>query len=266
MGSRGAQSRAVSVNQDNTLYGSQPGASCSLFLHLPKTAGTTLRNHVVENVSAVFTHYSNQDWLDFVYSRGLSNIDCFFGHFNYGTHSLLKHRGYDQIKTFTMLRNPIERVISAYYYHNALLPWKPCLQSGEGLCGEYENDMVKRLSGLAPPNGYDLQALNQRLPYATTNHEHLALAKENLTRLTTFGITEQFEASITLFNAIFGWQGLPEKQVNHRHKLAADRPRQSDLQTDVLDMIYEYNQLDLELYEYALSLFKAQSKLADQTG
>lgn len=121
--------------------------------------------------------------------------------------------------------------------------------------------MVKRLSGLAPPNGYDLHSLNQRIPYATTNRKHLVLAKENLSKLAAIGITEHFKASIMLFNSTSIWKGMPELVVTHRHKSASDRPKQSDLKAEVLNMVYEYNQFDLELYEHALRLLQSQSKL-----
>jgi len=232
-----------------------------VFLHLPKTAGSSLRDHIKANLNHGFMHYSKESWKALIRSKDMRSYDFFAGHFNYGFHKLLEKRRVCDMRQITMLRNPIERVISAYYYHGISKSWEDCIKSGKGLCGEYENDMVKRLSGLAPANGYDSRKLNKLIPYGSTSRYHLEHAKINLHKLSAIGIVEYFEESLQCFNAIFGWEGSNPIRVNDSRDMRNyQRPATLDMDPGIIALIYDYNRMDMELYNYAVRLFNQQSK------
>src|ERR1043165_8896095 len=90
-----------------------------IFLHVPKTAGTTL-NRLIEWEYPLFEMYSVDPVL-FRWSashlwrlpqRRLKRTRMFKGHMLFGLHEILP-----QPATYiTVLRDPIERVISAFYF------------------------------------------------------------------------------------------------------------------------------------------------------
>ena len=237
-------------------------AVCTPYQHLPKTAGTTMAGYVRQNVRNLY-FFRQGSWKSLSSQADLSHYGGFFGHFNYGFHNFLFDRKVHRTRQVTMLRDPIERVISAYYYHGIQRSWEDCLSSGAGLCGEYENDMVKRLCGGAQLNGFELRALRRRIPWGTTGQRHLEQAKENLRNMAAVGITEYLDASVRLFNRVLGWQGAPRRRVTHReggrHR---PRPRRNDIAPKTIELIRSYNRLDLELYNYALELFRRQARAA----
>src|ERR1041385_6430600 len=94
-------------------------AEAVIFLHVPKTAGTTL-NRLIEWEYPLFEMYSVDPVL-FRWSashlwrlpqRRLKRTRMFKGHMLFGLHEILP-----QPATYiTVLRYPIERVISAFYF------------------------------------------------------------------------------------------------------------------------------------------------------
>src|SRR5438477_7017615 len=90
-----------------------------IFLHVPKTAGTTL-NRLIEWEYPLFQMYS-VDPVFFRWSAArlrklskerLRKIRVFKGHMLFGLHEVLP-----QSATYiTVLRDPIERTLSAYYF------------------------------------------------------------------------------------------------------------------------------------------------------
>src|SRR6266496_250353 len=90
-----------------------------IFLHVPKTAGTTL-NRLIEWEYPLFEMYS----VDPVFFRlsaahlwqlpaqRLERTRMFKGHMLFGLHKILPQRA----TYITVLREPIDRVISAFYF------------------------------------------------------------------------------------------------------------------------------------------------------
>jgi len=90
-----------------------------LFLHIPKTAGTTLtsvlmRQYPPESIFEVYGLVPDQRIEEL---RALSPdrrraVQCVIGHFYFGLDALFDAPG----RYITMLRDPVERVISSYYH------------------------------------------------------------------------------------------------------------------------------------------------------
>ena len=90
-----------------------------LFLHIPKTAGTTLNSILDANFDSgsvldIYTEEQHQAVRDLTYNR-LAEYDLIRGH--------IFVQDYDEIldgpvpmRVFTFLRDPIERVISEYFF------------------------------------------------------------------------------------------------------------------------------------------------------
>lgn len=87
------------------------------FIHIPKTAGTSLRSAVFSakpDIEEVRPVYSAADYAALIGSGTPAAGTLFFGHFSFGFHHLLRD-GAPQYAT--VIRNPIERVISLYNHH-----------------------------------------------------------------------------------------------------------------------------------------------------
>ena len=91
--------------------------SLLIFLHIPKTGGTTLNSIFRKQFmrDKLFDHdnYQNKRMkLEDLTEEEKKQIQAIAGHYFYGIHHLFNKRA----TYFTMLRNPIDRVISSYYY------------------------------------------------------------------------------------------------------------------------------------------------------
>ena len=103
-------------------HGSHPTAETVIFLHVPKTAGTTL-NRLIEweypilqmySVDPVFSAWSRKH-LRKLSVRRLRQIRMLKGHMVFGMHEILPQPA----SYITVLRDPINRVLSAFYFmHN----------------------------------------------------------------------------------------------------------------------------------------------------
>jgi len=219
-----------------------------IFLHIPKTAGTTL-NRIIEwqySPFAIFTMdpyriRATAERLKQLPEARRRRLQVVRGHLSYGVHEFLP-QGATYI---TMLRDPVARVLSAYYFvlRRPLNPlhWKlkrerlgveDCLR----LFPDRQNLQCRFIAGVK-----DTVTGDERL---------LAIAKENLTRsFSVVGISERFEESLMLMATIFAW----EIPFYENCRVAKTRPQ---IDPGAVEMIRDYNRLDLELYEFGTGLFE----------
>lgn len=229
------------------------GQESLIFVHLPKCGGTTL-NRLIEweypptrifSIDPSFFRWSYRRLLKWPPKR-LSRMLVFQGHMPFGLHTRLQQPAI----YITVLRDPIDRGISEYYYalsrvvhpeHRKMkqLTFEEYIQATP-----YANVQTKLLAGQDP--GYDF--LSGDCTAAT-----LSQAKENLTKhFALVGLTERFEETLALAKVIFGWQVNNYASFN----VTKGRPRKDDVPAEFRRAIAERYQYDLELYEFAKQLFE----------
>jgi hypothetical protein len=231
-----------------------------IFVHLPRTAGTTLR-YIIErqyDSSGIVNLYESEfgEEVAAIPSRQLDRCYVIMGHFYFGLHTLLpKPSTY-----ITLLRDPVERVISHYYYagqapahyfHDAArkLSLKEFVEycsrcsneSGASLGYCSDNDQTRQLAGRCgvPSCG-------------RSSEELLSIAKKNLGEcFAVVGIAEEFDRSLILMKRILGWSNpfYTKQNVTRR------RAGKEDFAPEALKIIEAYNALDMELYRYGTNLF-----------
>jgi hypothetical protein len=219
-----------------------------IFLHIPKTAGTTL-NRIIEwqySPFAIFTMDPHRIRATAERFKRLPEarrrrLQVVRGHLFYGIHELLP-QGATYI---TMLREPVARLLSSYYFvlRRPLNPLHRKLKrQGLGvddcirLFPDRNNTQCRFIAGVK-----DVAIADERL---------LDMAKANLTKsFSVVGICERFEESLILISKTFGW----EVRFYENRRVSKTRPQ---IDPGVVEIIKEHNRLDLELYEFGKSLFE----------
>src|SRR5262249_17956336 len=219
-----------------------------IFLHIPKTAGTTL-NRIIEwqySPLAIFTMDPHRirataERFQRLPEARRRRFQVVRGHLFYGIHEFLP-QGATYI---TLLRDPVSRLLSSYYFvlrrplnplHRKLKKEGLSIEDCIRLFPDRNNTQCRFIAGVK-----DLASDDERL---------LEMAKENLIKsFSVVGICERFEESLVLISKTFGW----ELSIYENHKVAKSRPK---VDPQLAEVIREYNRLDVELYEFGKELFE----------
>jgi hypothetical protein len=228
-----------------------------IFIHLPKAGGTTLMGAIIARYRAGrgfrFTGLqSRTEEFKALPPEERAKFDIVHGHVHFGIHKWLP----DPAIYATMLRDPVDRIISHYYFvkaspehylHDLLQSHRWSLEqyATEGVNWETDNDQVRWLT----------EAEHSQVPLGQVSRSLLEEAKWNLQNaMTAFGLVERFDESLECFRRSFGWPDLTCERVKN---VNTERPR-SPLPQRTIDAIRRTNRWDVELYEFACELFERQ--------
>ncbi|MGN7297441.1 sulfotransferase family 2 domain-containing protein [Ferdinandcohnia sp. SAFN-114] len=213
-----------------------------IHLHMPKTGGTTLKKILKKNYpkDKSFDVYETQSELDSILKAVASKKPVLIqGHLPFGIHSYFS----SNCTYITLLRDPVNRVISEYYFIRSI-PWHE------------QYHMVKNLTL------EEFQQLPQKQNIQTHlilgNHrkgpiqnKEIEIAKEILkNHFAVVGITEMFNESLFLMAKKFGWKNTHYKKAN----ITKNKPSIEQIAFTTIEAIRENNQMDIEIYEYGKQL------------
>lgn len=141
-------------------------------------------------------------------------------------------------ESITVLRHPIERLVSFYFYVRRRGPEHALFRYASGSFADFaasdyyelHNDMTRQLSGREP------------------DAEALGVAKHNLVHeLTAFGTDDRFDESLLLFKRALDWRTIHYRRENVTER----RPTLQDMDAAALRVLERNNDLDLELWSVA---------------
>ena len=251
----------------------------AIFLHIPKTAGTTLRDLIRRQYGpdeclllrprqhhrAEYFRYLNGEGplppmnpegpareyllkLAELAPERLARLRMVMGHLWFGVHEGLPGPS----SYLTILRDPIERVLSMYQQRVV----GQSLERGLGLTVEewarserdldMDNEQTRRLASHPPGiNGLTASATPAMFDSAVANlREQFAVV----------GSTERFDLSLLAMGRTFGWRKLAYLPA----RVSSGRPRAENLPDDVLALLRRHNEYDLELQRVGRDLLDEQ--------
>jgi hypothetical protein len=230
--------------------------SSLIFLHIPKTAGSTF--HMIlnsrfsesETQNLFGSRYSEPEIAQFINApaEAKKHIRLLKGHMPFGLHQYLP--GHSQY--ISVLRDPVERVISQYYYikKNVHNPLHEQVEKGgmsiaefvsSGIAVGMNNGQCRFLNG-------DLDEFN----FDTCDVSLFENVKKHIDeQFIWLGITERFDESILLLSILMGW----EKQPHYiRENISKTRKSRAEISAGDIEVIKRYNEFDMQLYQYANEL------------
>ncbi len=236
----------------------------AVFIHIQKTAGTSIvdmaRQHYQQK--NIISHgdylegvshfpFTRDFWINEHIISSFRNIPFLSGHFGYEFASLFMRERY----TFTFLRDPIERILSFYYFCRTRNPnefeiYKLCqqlslneflkmgLEQREIQFFIWNNQVWQLACGFGNLENRDLSS------FGTT--ELLDLAIKHLEDFSYIGLTETFEQDRDKILADLGIVLPKEKIVSNVNPL---RPTRGDLPRSTLKLLDQLTLLDQILYQ-----------------
>ena len=250
------------------------------FLHIPKTAGLTLRELIWRQYGRNETfiptrtgrdqHRRRDDYLRWIEEGGerpparnrlrtdpqverlatlsperLAQLRVVMGHLWFGIHEAIP----GPHTYLTLLRDPIDRVLSTYHHratrHGLAMSVEDYVRSERDT--RMDNAQTRRLATASRSDARDGPVTPEMFDSAVRNlGEHFSVV----------GLTERFDLSVLAMARTFGWRRLGYVAYN----VSRGRPRAEDLPGDVLAILRRHSEYDLELLRIARTLLDRQVK------
>lgn len=217
--------------------------SALVFLHIQKTAGTSLQQMLTESFGAKNVFTSVEDTLHLHCPGELSTYSVFSGHFNYDS---LRYIPRANPSVITFVRDPKQRLLSLYYHWRSHEPTHPNYKYGPHLANQmtlsqfFGSDRVVEKMAFGVWNhmtwvimGQDQWTTwySQLYPHSKApsrqfvDNEIRPLIRQRLDRLFHVGLQEDFENSVAALFAKLNRPVPTPRKENVTDRLGADDSR-----------------------------------------
>ena len=258
------------------------------FVHIPRTGGGSLSTAISQNYSRLQgpgNYQRNPEKTrDAVARLGSEGVRKAIGdHVPYGLY--VRHLP-DDTRYITVLREPVDRVLSHYHFHaqagsrpdqgarKLRTTWQSLLnmERVEREGGEQEEQIV-----LDPETDTSLEeGLRRKIPiydnfmtrflwggeslFGELPPDALERAKENISKFWFVGFRERLDDSIILLGRKLGVGLMP---YGTRH-VSQKRPPLEETSEELRELVAEHNAMDVELYRFAREQFESTAPAPDE--
>lgn len=267
-----------------------------LFMHLPKTGGSTLSKYIYTQFDTKSKSASREDndELKRFYNDGAyhypigffkgppsetepylgclnhADLRAVLGHFSFGIHKRISSPS----TYITIIRHPVDRIISLYYHlysQQCLRPsmtlerficdcpadgWDVRLRDWHPVATDSNEEQVRHYTRAIVDNDQTRRIAGIEPGFGDCTEDLLAKAKQNLSR--HFSVVGLTERFDESLVLLKKTIGW-SKEVNYLPLLVnSSRPRSADIDSRVFAKIVENNNLDMQLYDFASSLLDQQ--------
>lgn len=215
-----------------------------VFIHVPKTAGTSVRRIFKDWFGdGLIEHYHRgavPDVIDLNERHSRTAPVCLYGHFNRERGFGLEGRYDGQRQFVTILRDPLEKVLSAYFYVQRRATEKSA--SGEPLSMIEQQTLDMRVSEYLRETRHSYL---KHFPVPVTENNYKAVIEDYFIAI---GITEELERSMHWIAACLGRPEpiIPRLNVTPRNNGYA----QVDISEEDRAIFAQNHALEFAVYEY----------------
>lgn len=247
-----------------------------IFMHLPKTGGMSMFTAFTAlwrtAIADLYNVSSRNPQIAIQATQNPGNI-LYCGHYSFGLHEWLDRPAYYA----SVLREPVNRIVSLYHFLQPNLTWyKSLLQQAGGdieklradkRLSDYYFDFLPCLSGeltaanfFASPsaeldNGMVRRFSGYGLNPSPCPETALEQARLNIERyFSVVGLLERYPETLELMSRTFGLPALKENHVNKNHS----KEHKAPLDDAIMQQIRDMNRLDTALYDWVSARFDAQ--------
>jgi hypothetical protein len=228
----------------------------AIYIHIPKTGGSTLQgiiNRQYKN-KEIFNVRNDRETKNYIElnEEQKKQIKILKGHMAFGHHKSFPNP--NDVSYFTLLRDPVKRVISNYYFilerpshrlHNEIAQNNYSLKDyvTSGIALNTENAQIRLLSN------------NIYTPHNECTKQMLKNVKANVEKhFSVVGINEMYDETIVMLQKYYNWK-IP---YYTRKNITKSKPKITEIDDSTLKVIADFNELDNKLYIWAKNRLKTQ--------
>ena len=239
-----------------------------VFIHLPKTGGTTLKNIIFrefprKKIFHIVNTLHRETFLQ-MSDEKRNEFDCITGHVPTCIHNFISR----PCRYIILLREPLERAISDYYFiltsvqhprHERYNREKVTLEEHLRKKRGSTPDIIKLLLYPKLEVLPDIPIIEKWRGFESyTMNEMIEESKRKLREdFFQAGVLDRFGEFVFLLSRRLRWK-FPYYRTENRSSSRFRADARNTIDTEVLSHFYAANRIEYQLYEYACSLFAAQ--------